>query len=100
MSFNTVESDFWCDFLFKLSGQSFFMAGWVCSDMKGKKSPQFHHRLYADGTIDSICLSCFLTAARAENKVDLSELEAGHQCDDKGPFILTTNLSRAKLKRP
>ena len=68
--------------------------------MKGKKSPPFHHRLYADGTIDSICLSCFLTAARAENKADLRDLEAAHQCDDKDPFILTTNLRRAKLKRP
>jgi hypothetical protein len=47
--------------------------------MKGKKSPQFHQRLYADGTIDSICLSCFLTAARAENKVGLRELEAAHE---------------------
>jgi hypothetical protein len=68
--------------------------------MKGKKSPHFHHRLYADGTIDSICLSCFLTAARAENKAGLRELEAAHQCDDKEPFILTTNLKSAKLKRP
>lgn len=68
--------------------------------MKGKNSPQFHHRLYADGTLDSICLSCFLTAARAENEADLHELEAAHQCDDKEPFILTRNLRSAKSKPP
>ena len=100
MSFDTVEGDFWRGFVSKLSGQSFFMAGWIRSDMIGKKLPHFHHRLNADDTIDSICLSCFLTAARAENKAELRELEAAHQCDEKRPFILTTNLRRAKSKRP
>ena len=68
--------------------------------MKDKNSSQFHHRLYADGTIDSICLSCFLTAARAENEADLRELEAAHQCDGKEPFILSRNLRSAKSKPP
>jgi len=68
--------------------------------MKDKNSSQFHHRLYADGTIDSICLSCFLTAARAENEADLRELEATHRCDGKEPFILSRNLRGAKSKPP
>jgi hypothetical protein len=60
--------------------------------MKGEKSSQFYHRLNADGTIDSICLNCFLTAAKADIGSDLQELESAHQCDDKEPFILAENL--------
>jgi hypothetical protein len=52
----------------------------------------FHHRLKADGTIDSICLRCFLTAATAENEADLPKLEAAHQCEDKKTIALTKNL--------
>jgi hypothetical protein len=56
---------------------------------------KFHHRLNADGTIDSICLSCFLTAARADIGSDLQELLAAHQCDNKEPFILSdTSMNR------
>jgi hypothetical protein len=53
---------------------------------------KFHHRLNADGTIDSICLSCFLTAARADIGSDLQELLAAHQCDNKEPFILSDTI--------
>lgn len=60
--------------------------------MKAAESRKFFHRLNADNTIDSICLSCFLTAARVENKADLHEREAAHQCDNKNPFILSENL--------
>jgi hypothetical protein len=31
---------------------------------------QLHHLLNTDGTIDSICLLCFLRAARVENESD------------------------------
>jgi hypothetical protein len=66
--------------------------------MKGKNSSQFHHRINTDGTIDSICLSCFLTVARANIGSDLNELEAAHRCPDKEPLILTRNVRNAKLK--
>jgi hypothetical protein len=60
--------------------------------MKDADSRKFFHRLNADNTIDSICLSCFLTAARVENKADLHEREAAHKCDNKDLFILSENL--------
>jgi hypothetical protein len=47
------------------------------------KDSQFHHRLNADGTIDSICLNCFLTVASAAIGFDLHEREAVHQCYEK-----------------
>jgi hypothetical protein len=50
--------------------------------MKG----EFHHRVNVDGTIDSICLRCFLTVAKADIGSDLQELEAAHQCPDKDPY--------------
>jgi hypothetical protein len=56
--------------------------------MKG----EFHHRVNADGTIDSICLRCFLTVAKADIGSDLQELEAAHQCPDKDPLIVKENL--------
>jgi hypothetical protein len=46
--------------------------------MKGEKSSQFHHRLNSNGTVDSVCLRCFLTAAKADIGSDLQELEAAH----------------------
>jgi hypothetical protein len=59
------------------------------------KRDKFHHRVNADGTIDSICLSCFLTAARADIGSDFHGLEAAHQCDNKKPLFLTKNLAGA-----
>jgi hypothetical protein len=63
--------------------------------MNGTNSSQFHHRLKADGMIDSICLRCYLTAGSAENEADLRELEAAHQCPDREPSILTEILPRS-----
>ena len=59
------------------------------------KGAEFHHRVNADGTIDSICLSCFLTAAKADIGSDLQELEAAHQCDEKELFIVTESLLKS-----
>jgi hypothetical protein len=50
------------------------------------KGAQFHYRVNADGTIDSICLRCYLTAAKAEKEADLHELEAAHRCPNKNEF--------------
>jgi hypothetical protein len=57
--------------------------------MKDAEGRKFHHRVNADGTIDSICLSCFLTVARADIGSDLQGLEAAHRCKNKEPFILS-----------
>jgi hypothetical protein len=64
-------------------------------DPEGRK---FNHRVNTNGTVESICLSCFLTAARADIGSDLQVLEAGHQCDDKEPSILTENLRSLGLR--
>jgi hypothetical protein len=64
--------------------------------MKGENSAQFHHRVKADGTIDSICPHCFLTAATVENEADLQELEAAHQCPERGPSILVEIARRGR----
>jgi hypothetical protein len=56
------------------------------------ESPKFHHRLNTDGTIDSICLRCFLTAVRGHIGSDLQELEAAHKCYNKESFILAEYL--------
>ena len=41
----------------------------------------FCHRRNKDGTIDSICTRCYLTAGTALNESALPEIERGHTCD-------------------
>jgi len=50
-------------------------------------SPRFTHRVLDDGSVDSICLNCFLTISRAwgdfkVTETELVEIEAAHQCDE------------------
>jgi hypothetical protein len=40
----------------------------------------FHRRRNENGTFDSICLRCFLTAASAPGESELSSLERRHVC--------------------
>jgi hypothetical protein len=42
---------------------------------------EFSHRLNADGTFDSICMSCFLTIGTAESEPALAGEEKIHQCN-------------------
>ena len=42
---------------------------------------EFVHRLNADGTFDSICMSCFLTIGTAESEPALVGQEKIHQCN-------------------
>jgi hypothetical protein len=49
--------------------------------------PTFAHRTLDDGSVESICMSCFLTISRTwgDFKVtekELVEIEAAHQCDE------------------
>ena len=39
---------------------------------------KFRHRPNRDGSFDSICLKCFLTAGSRANEVDLEEVEQVH----------------------
>jgi hypothetical protein len=47
----------------------------------------FHHRVNVDGTVDSICLRCYLTAGSARNESELPALEAAHVCPGRGSAI-------------
>jgi hypothetical protein len=41
---------------------------------------EFAHRQNADGTFDSICLSCYLTVSSALSESELVDGEANHWC--------------------
>jgi hypothetical protein len=47
------------------------------------KGSAFSHRFNADGTIDSICRSCFMTAATGINEAALDEHESNHVCETR-----------------
>ena len=54
---------------------------------------RFTHRLNPDGSYDSICMYCFLTAATSQTEDQLASLERDHvfQCWRKhSPFARTT----------
>jgi hypothetical protein len=42
---------------------------------------QFTYRRNPNGTVDSICLNCFLTAATAKWEGELHEMEFLHRCE-------------------
>jgi hypothetical protein len=41
----------------------------------------FAHRNNRDGTVDSICLGCFVTIATEWSKSELLEIEKQHECE-------------------
>lgn len=45
-----------------------------------KPSSVFAHRVNENGTIDSICVDCFITVATADSVRTLVESEERHQC--------------------
>jgi hypothetical protein len=44
-------------------------------------SHPFAHRTNTDGTIDSICKTCFATVGNKRDSLHLKELEDAHTCD-------------------
>ena len=42
---------------------------------------QFCLRLNRDGTLDSICLKCFLTVSHGKSEADCAQLEKNHVCN-------------------
>lgn len=42
---------------------------------------KFAHRKNADGTVDSICLKCFITVDHGDEEADLDVSEYIHMCD-------------------
>ena len=45
-------------------------------------APTFRHRRNQDGTWDSICMRCYLTAAHTLGEQSLRSVESGHRCDE------------------
>lgn len=48
--------------------------------MPSARTPNFHHRHNSNGSYDSICMRCFLTAATSQGEADLVPLEQRHIC--------------------
>jgi hypothetical protein len=51
------------------------------------RRPAFSHRILDDGSVESICMNCFLTISRTSGNFKLSEeelveIEADHECDE------------------
>jgi hypothetical protein len=66
--------------------------------MKSEKYSQYHYRENADGTIDSICLRCYLSAGSARNETVLHALETAHRCGGK-PAGANMGLSEERIHR-
>ena len=60
-------------------------------------SHPFAHRTNLDGTIDSICKTCFMTVGTAEEAAHLEELERIHKCDEWNLKVIRAALSRESL---
>jgi hypothetical protein len=50
--------------------------------MHREKDFGFHHRYNPDGTIDSICLSCYRTIGTTESEDCLGSSERIHRCPE------------------
>jgi hypothetical protein len=53
------------------------------SNTKAVDCCQFAYRRNGDGSIDSICRICYLTAATADDEAELHEREKDHRCRDR-----------------
>ncbi len=57
-------------------------------------SHPFAHRANRDGTIDSICKTCFVTVGTAEETAALEELESDHKCEAWRLEVIRAVLSK------
>ena len=57
----------------------------------------YAHCTNPDGTIDSICTTCFMTLGTAEEEAALQELECNHKCEKWSLKVITTVLSLDSL---
>ena len=60
--------------------------------MISSPSPGFAIRQNPDGSLDAICLTCFVTAGTAMSESELPAIERNHQCD---PVLLMIRASWA-----
>lgn len=61
-----------------------------------RSNARYAYRDNHDGTYDSICLHCFLTAGTARFERDLHAAETNHIC--QRPLVLGVNSQRSPLK--
>lgn len=59
----------------------------------------FRHRRNQDGSWDSICMRCYLTAAHSYSEQPLALVECGHHCDETNWLFKETGL-QARLPSP
>jgi hypothetical protein len=57
----------------------------------------FSHRFNRDGTVDSICHSCFMTVATATHEAELENYEQNHLCDPRDKLRSEVLAEEAKL---
>jgi hypothetical protein len=61
--------------------------------MTPSSRPEFTIRENPDGSLDVICLRCFLTAGTASAVLDLYHVERAHQCDPSLLIDLTNHCA-------
>ena len=54
----------------------------------------FAHRHNSDGTVDSICYTCFMTVATEASELELMKAEQDHDCYDLARSKEYTNRER------
>lgn len=57
----------------------------------------FAIRQNADGSLDAICLTCYVTAGTAMSEAELPAIEQAHQCD---PALLLIRDQWSKSRLP
>jgi hypothetical protein len=62
----------------------------------------FRHRENQDGSWDSICMRCYLTAAHSYSEEPLATVECGHHCDESSWLFKEASfgLGNAPLPSP
>lgn len=68
--------------------------------MQTSVAPTFRHRENPDGSWDSICMRCYLTAAHSYSEEPLGPVEANHHCDEASWILRqsTGSVSRPSLR--
>jgi hypothetical protein len=57
----------------------------------------FVYRINGNGSIDSICILCYRTAAREKDELALHKAESEHVCEEVKPNVLPWPLARRDL---
>ena len=61
---------------------------------------EFAHRINKNGTADSICLHCFMTAATSPKEDGLGKIELTHGCWQRDGFTVRVQPTRPAINSP